>query len=72
MKKALRILAAVPAAVLVLAAVPLTYYGLAMLISELVLVRSGTAWPYLFIFGGPASLLAGFIALRGLFPAQFR
>ena len=72
MKKALRILAAVPAAALVLAAVPLTYYGLAMLLAEIVLVRSGSTWPIMLILAGPAALLTGFLGLSVLFPARFR
>lgn len=72
MKNALRYVAAVPAAALIVVAVPLSYYGLAMLFAEVLLLRSGTAWPLLCVIGGPASLLVGFLALWALFPNQFR
>lgn len=72
MKNALRYAAAVPAGALILVAVPLSYYGLAMLFAEVLLIGSGATWPFLCVFGGPASLLLGFLMLRALFPAQFR
>lgn len=72
MKNALRYVAAVPAGMLILVAVPLSYYGLAMLFAEVLLSGDGGAWPLLCIIGGPASLLIGFLMLRALFPDQFR
>lgn len=72
MKNALRYVAAVPAGACIVVAVPLTYYGLAMLFAEVLLVKSGTSLPILCIIGGPASLLTGFLMLRALFPDQFR
>lgn len=72
MKNALRYVAAVPAGACILIAVPLSYYGLAMLFAEVLLIRSGATWPILCIIGGPASLLTGFLMLRALFPDQFR
>ena len=73
MKKALRYAAAVPAVAVVIAAVPLSYYGLAMLFASVLLSDDGGAQRgYLLVFAGPACLFAGFIALRALFPDQFR
>lgn len=74
MKKALRIAAAVPAAGLVLVAVPLTYYGLAMLLAEMLFAPPGAAAtvPVLYVLGGPFCLFAGILALHALFPARFR
>ncbi len=72
MKKALRVVAAALAVAVDLASVQLTYVGLAALISERLLLGSGANWPFLLILGGPAALLAGFLALRSLYPAQFR
>jgi hypothetical protein len=72
MKNALRYVAAVPAGACILVAVPLSYYGLAMLFAEVLLIQSGSSWPLLCVIGGPTSLLVGFLMLRLLFPAQFR
>lgn len=72
MKNALRYIAAVPAGACILVAVPLSYYGLAMLLAEVLLIGSGTTWPLLCIIGGPTSLLVGFLMLRALFPDQYR
>ena len=72
MKNALRYIAAVPAGACILVSVPLAYYGLAMLLAEVVLLGSGTSWPLLCIIGGPTSLFVGFLMLRMLFPEQFR
>ncbi|HTK05053.1 MAG TPA: hypothetical protein VL500_05690 [Candidatus Eisenbacteria bacterium] len=73
MKKALRVVAAVPAVVVLIAAVPLSYYGLATLFASVLLSDHVAAQrAYLLVFAGPACLFAGFLALRALYPAQFR
>lgn len=72
MKNALRYVAAVPAGACILVAVPLSYYGLAMLFAEVLLLQTGASWPLLCIIGGPACLLVGFLALRALFPEHYR
>lgn len=72
MKKAARILATVPAVLLLIAAVPLTYGGLGLLLSERLLTHSDSGWPMLMVFGGPAALFAAMLILYRLYPAHFR
>ncbi|HSD12056.1 MAG TPA: hypothetical protein VLC10_00725 [Patescibacteria group bacterium] len=72
MKKAARVLATVPAVILLIAAVPLTYCGLGLFLSERLLTNSDSGWPLLMIFGGPVALFAAMLIFYRLYPAQFR
>lgn len=73
MKKVLRVVAAVPAMAVLIAAVPLSYYGLAMLFASALLSDTAAGQrAILLIFAGPTCLFVGFLSLRALFPAHFR
>ncbi len=73
MKLAVRIVGTLVAAALLLAALPLTYGGLALLIAQgLSLGGAASPWPLLAVFGGPIALFVSMLILYRLYPAHFR